>query len=102
MRLSAPSADQFLKGGFELARLARPERKVDFDAPVVLASAPAPERRKPSSASRRRTIRRAGGRRARALLHEASLKTETREVPARPVVNSPDGRQIHGQTGNSG
>ena len=40
--LSAPSADQFLKGGFELARLAQPERKIDFQAPVVLASAPAP------------------------------------------------------------
>ena len=40
--LSAPSADQFLKGGFELARLAQPEHKPDFQAPVVLASAPAP------------------------------------------------------------
>ena len=38
--LSAPAADQFLKGGFELARLAQPEHKVDFQAPVVLASAP--------------------------------------------------------------
>ena len=42
--LAAPSADQFLKGGFELARLAQPERKVDFQAPVVLASAPAPHK----------------------------------------------------------
>src|SRR5205814_5178164 len=40
--LSAPAAGQFLKGSFELARLAQPEHKVDFQAPVVLASAPAP------------------------------------------------------------
>src|SRR5206468_528157 len=42
--LSAPAADQFLKGGFELARLTQPDRKVDFKAPVYLASAPAPEK----------------------------------------------------------
>src|SRR6059058_3019593 len=40
--LGAPSADQFLEGGFELARLAQPEHQVDFNAPVVLAAAPAP------------------------------------------------------------
>jgi hypothetical protein len=42
LALSAPSADQFVEGGFALAALAQPERKVDLDAPVVLASAPAP------------------------------------------------------------
>jgi hypothetical protein len=88
--LGAPSADQFLKGGFELARLARPERKVDFQAPVVLASAPAPskapavgqpesdESNAPSMANN-----------PNSLLHQASLKTETREVPARPIVALP-------------
>ena len=88
--LAAPSADQFLKGGFELARLARPEHKVDFEAPVVLASAPAPEKAPAvgqpdtddSGAS-------ATAVRPNALLHEASLKTETREVPARTVVALP-------------
>ena len=40
LALSAPSADQFIEGGFALAKLAQPERKVDLDAPVVLASAP--------------------------------------------------------------
>jgi len=40
LALSAPSADQFVEGGFALAALAQPERKVDLDAPVVLASAP--------------------------------------------------------------
>ena len=85
--LSAPSADQFLRGGFELARLTSPQHKVDFQAPVVLASAPAPEPQKapigeestddggaPTSAA------------PPALLHQASLKTETREVPARTAA----------------
>ena len=43
--LSAPAADQLLKGGFELARLQAPEHEPDFKAPVVLASAPAPEKK---------------------------------------------------------
>ena len=85
LALSAPSADQFLAGSFELARLARPEEQVDFDAPVVLASAPAPERRseleEPNAA--------AAGVSPRALLREASLKTETREVPAKPAAATP-------------
>lgn len=43
LSLSAPSADQFLEGGFQLARLGRPEPQINVDAPVVLASAPAPQ-----------------------------------------------------------
>jgi hypothetical protein len=88
--LAAPSADQFLKGGFELARLARPEPKPNFDAPVVLASAPAPDK---SSAVGKPEIDDSGApapaASPNALLHEASLKTETREVPARSVVALP-------------
>ena len=33
LALSAPSADQFLNGSFELARLTRPQNQVDFQAP---------------------------------------------------------------------
>ncbi len=44
LALSAPSADQFLKGGFELARLARPEDHVAIDAPIVFARAETPEK----------------------------------------------------------
>jgi len=88
--LAAPSADQFLKGGFELARLARPEPKPNFDAPVVLASAPAPEK---SPAVGQPEVDDSGApapaASPNALLHEASLKTETREVPARSVVALP-------------
>jgi hypothetical protein len=86
--LSAPTADQFLKGGFELARLAQPERKVDFQAPVVLASAPAQQKPRVGAIETDES----GVSPAAvpgALLHEASLKTETREVPARPVVALP-------------
>ena len=88
--LGAPSAEQFLKGGFELARLARPEHKVDFEAPVVLASAPVPVR--PPVVGQPDTGDSGAAAAAvapSALLHEASLKTETREVPARTVVALP-------------
>ncbi len=88
--LSAPSADQFLKGGFELARLAQPERKIDFQAPVVLASAPAPApHRQPVGEPETDDSGAPAAVIPSALLREASLKTETREVPARPVVELP-------------
>jgi hypothetical protein len=86
--LSAPAADQFLKGGFELARLAQPERKVDFQAPVVLASAPAPTSKSPVGEPETDDSG-APAVASNALLHEASLKTETREVPARTAVALP-------------
>ena len=93
LALSAPAADQFLNGSFELARLTTPQHKVEFDAPVVLAAAPAPEPKKapigeadtddagaPTSVA------------PRSLLHEASFKTdkiETREVPEQPAAKLP-------------
>ena len=40
IRLSAPSADQFVEGGFQLASLVAPQKKPAIEAPVVLASAP--------------------------------------------------------------
>jgi hypothetical protein len=87
--LSAPAADQLLKGSFELARLAQPEQKTEFQAPVVLASAPAPSRQplvgepEVDDAGAPTTVA------PTALLHQASLKIETREVPARSVVALP-------------
>jgi hypothetical protein len=90
LAMSAPSADQFLSGSFELAKLTRPESRIDFQAPVVLASAPAPVA-KPAPIGQPDTDD-AGAPTAqdpRALIHEASLKTETREVPARPVAAMP-------------
>lgn len=41
IRLSAPSADQFVEGGFQLAAMVRPDRRPAIEAPVVLAAAPA-------------------------------------------------------------
>lgn len=40
IRLSAPTADQFVDGGFQLATLVKPQARPTIDAPVVLASAP--------------------------------------------------------------
>lgn len=40
IRLSAPTADQFLEGGFQLATMTKPDSKPVIEAPVVLASAP--------------------------------------------------------------
>jgi hypothetical protein len=88
--LSAPSADQFLKGGFELARLAQPERKVEFQAPVVLASAPAPAPH--GLVVDQPEIDDSGGpapQTSGSLLHQASLKIPAREVPAQSSVILP-------------
>ncbi len=47
IRLSAPSADQFVESSFQLATLARPDAKPALEAPLVYAAAPAPSRREP-------------------------------------------------------
>ncbi|MEO7864916.1 MAG: hypothetical protein ABIR63_03475 [Sphingomicrobium sp.] len=93
LALSAPSADQFLSGSFELAKLARPDDRPVIDAPVVLAKAPAPEPARPpigqddgDDSARPKSLT------PKALLNQASLKTETREVPANAPVVSPAAR----------
>ena len=40
IRLSAPSADQFVEGGFQLAAMVRPNQRPAIEAPVVMAAAP--------------------------------------------------------------
>ena len=40
IRLAAPTADQFVEGGFQLATMVTPNKKPAIEAPVVLASAP--------------------------------------------------------------
>jgi hypothetical protein len=87
--LSAPAADQILDGGFELAKLTQPERTVEFHAPVVLASAPAPSPTPPLVQASANETAAPDASSPAALLHQASLKTETREVPARTAVNLP-------------
>ena len=49
LALSAPKADQFVDGGYQLARLARPSDEIDMTAPVVLAAAPKPAPARPIS-----------------------------------------------------
>jgi hypothetical protein len=83
--LSAPNANQFLEGGFQLAQLIQPEKQVDFQAPVVLAAAPAPEHESPLAGAKTGDEQAAPAVGTAALLHEASQKTQTREVPARPA-----------------
>jgi hypothetical protein len=87
--LSAPSADQFLNGGYELAKLTRPERQVDFQAPIVLAAAP--QKDKTASIGEPQTDE-AGAATPTGpseLLHQANLKTGTREVPTQPAAELP-------------
>jgi len=89
--LSAPNANQFLGGSFELAKLVAPSHEVDFQAPVVMASAPAPEGKaapigEPATdESGNETVAIVASAKTE-LLHQASLKTGTREVPATTVA----------------
>ncbi|MES2146234.1 MAG: hypothetical protein V4491_00130 [Pseudomonadota bacterium] len=93
LALSAPTADQFLSGSFELAKLARPDDRPVIDAPVVLAAAPAPDTARAIGLDDRDDSGQSTGAArdpartlsAKAMLNEASLKTETREVPAKPA-----------------
>ena len=87
--LSAPGANQFLQGSFELAKLTQPQHKVDFQAPVVLASAPAPEPQKAPIGEPATDESGAPAITPIGLLHQASLKTETREVPAKTAMATP-------------
>ena len=47
IRLSAPSADQFVESSFQLATLVKPDARPAIEAPVVYAAAPTPARREP-------------------------------------------------------
>lgn len=87
--LSAPAANQILQGGVELAKLVRPERQVDFQAPVVFAAAPAPQPQKPLAESATSDAAVPAAASPASMIHQASLKTETREVPARTVAALP-------------
>lgn len=77
LSLSAPTADQILGDKFQLARLIQPERKLPVDAPVVLATAPAPQPQQP-------LVERDGAEPPPVgqLLHEASVKVPERAAPS--------------------
>jgi hypothetical protein len=81
LALSAPSADQFLEGGFQLARLGRPEPTPAVEAPVVLASAPAPHPRSAPLEEGEPVADGAGASiPAASLMREASLRVPIRET----------------------
>lgn len=87
LSLSAPAANQFVEDSFQLAKLTAPDHRLDVKAPVVMASAPAPQPQPvlgggqseeanvaPSAASPSQ------------LIHEASLRVEVRETAPAPVA----------------
>jgi hypothetical protein len=88
LALSAPSANQFVEDGFQLARLIKPEPKVTIEAPVVLASAPAPQ---PHSALEE-PVEVAADPGEVGLLHQASFKVAV--APERPAPKPAATRQI--------
>jgi hypothetical protein len=87
LELTAPSAKQILGDKFQLANLVRPEQRPAVEAPVVLASAPAPLPDQPLAQDSDPDV--ASAPRAD-LLHEASLKIEPREPAAqKPIAQKP-------------
>lgn len=82
LALSAPQAQQFLEGGFQLATLTAPKKTVDPAAPVVLASAPAPSAPAVSEEDDE-------GASARDLMHVASLKRDVPEAAPEKTVDKP-------------
>jgi hypothetical protein len=91
LALSAPAAQQFVSGGYELAQLTRNQPQVDFNAPVVMASAPVPQHTPALEQPARddtgvtQSTEQAS---PRALLHQASFEIGAREVPARAAVTA--------------
>ena len=96
LALSAPSADQFLEGGFQLARLARPQEKLDVEAPVVLASAPAPQPTSPQLVSDVAAAESGAGANVTAarLMRQASLKVTVRQEEPVPAARQPEPRPL--------
>jgi hypothetical protein len=92
IRLSAPSADQFVEGGFQLASLVAPEKKPAIGAPVVLASAPV-EQRIPQqpvlTSDGAQPESRPSGRTPGEMMHVASFTVPEQSAPPRPAVARP-------------
>ncbi len=88
IRLSAPSADQFVESSFQLATLVKPDPTPAIEAPLVYAAAPAPVRSEPvvtnddgSAPAATRASRPLGD-----MMHVASFaKPEPKPVRAAPM-----------------
>jgi hypothetical protein len=87
LALSAPSADQFLDGGFALAKMVAPQHQVDLTAPVVLASQPADGPR-PRVEGVQQQQDQDQGVSASQMLHTASLTREISPPADKPVADS--------------
>jgi hypothetical protein len=99
LALSAPSADQFLDGGFALARMVAPQEKIDLEAPVVLAAAPA-DGPKPQIEGRQASQElEPAGVSAGQMLHVASLNSESEPVAekAAPKPSAPATKAVPGK-----
>ena len=98
LALSAPKSDQFVDGGYQLARLARPADEAPIDAPVVLASVPKPAPAAPladdgvtSEAVAPRAAPRSGS--PASIMHVASYSVTMKEAKlAAPTVAKPAAR----------
>ena len=88
IRLSAPTADQFVEGGFHLATLVAPQKKPAIDAPVVLASAPV-EQAIPQQPKLTGDSDEGHARSASEMMHVASYSVLERPAAARPLVTKP-------------
>ncbi|RST30336.1 hypothetical protein HMF7854_05490 [Sphingomonas ginkgonis] len=97
LALSAPAANQFLEGSFQLATLAAPKPKEQVGAPVVLASAPedaasrpkligtpAPMPAQPVSSASAETPRALA---PDQLMHVASFKVPERNMAPKKIVS---------------
>jgi hypothetical protein len=78
LSLSAPAANQFVEDSFQLAKLAAPDHHLDVKAPVVMASAPAPQPTLATSQADEEPVSQPSASPSE-LVHEASLKIEPRE-----------------------
>jgi len=99
LALSAPKANQFLEGSFQLATLTAPRKVIDPAAPVVLASAPAPVRSQPAVDQDGPALTQPAPVQLHStaptdLLHVASLKRDLPEPAPRKVVVKPAPRRI--------
>lgn len=88
LALSAPSADQFLDGGFALAKMVAPQHQVDLTAPVVLASQPADgPRPRVEGVQQQQDQDPDQGVSASQMLHTASLTREISPPADKPTAN---------------
>jgi hypothetical protein len=92
IRLSAPSADQFVEGGFQLASMVAPHKKPSIEAPVVLASAPVeqaiPQQPRLTGDSVEQAARTAKP--ASEMMHVAGFNVPEKQAPLKTVPAKPD------------